>query len=58
MAKSKFDKFYDVVYTTKSGRTMVATRTPAKNAEEAKRKIKKQMRASSTFKKVVTAIKV
>ncbi len=49
---------YDVVYKTKSGRAMVAKRVDAKTAEAAKAKVKREMQASSTFKNVVTAIKL
>jgi hypothetical protein len=48
-----FDKPFNVLYRTKSGTTMVAKRIMAKNEEEAKRKLEKQMRASSSFDKVV-----
>ena len=47
-----FDKPFDVAYKTKSGSAMVAKRIMAKNEEEAKEKLEKQMRASSTFDKV------
>lgn len=44
---------YNVVYLTKSGRGMVAKNIMAKNEEEAKEKLEKQMRASTSFDKVV-----
>jgi len=54
----KLDNYYDVVYKTKSGRAMVAKRIAAKTAKAAKSKLKTSMRASSSFKSVVTAIKL
>jgi hypothetical protein len=50
--------YYDVIYKTKSGRAMVAKRVEAKSSTEAKSKIKNQMRASYTFDKVITTIKL
>lgn len=47
-----FEKPFDVVYKTKSGRAMVAKRIMAKDEDEAKEKIEKQMRNSNTFEKV------
>jgi len=44
---------YNVIYSTKSGRTMVAKNIMATNKEEAEAKLKKEMRASNTFDKVV-----
>ncbi len=58
MSKNQLEKYYDVVYKTKSGRAMVAKRISGKNANEAKLKIKKEMRASSSFDKIITAIKL
>lgn len=49
-------KYFDVVYTTKSGKTMIAKRVEAVSAQDAKDKLKKQMKASTTFDKVVTAV--
>lgn len=49
---------YDVIYKTKSGRAMVAKKIKAKTAELAKSKVKREMRASSSFDKVVMAIKL
>jgi DNA repair protein RadC len=49
-----FEKSFNVFYTTKSGRLMVALKVMAKTENEAKEKIVKQMRSSSTFDKVVT----
>lgn len=54
----KFNNYYDVLYRTTSGRGMVAKRVPAKTAEAAKQKIKKEMKGSSTFKSIITAIKL
>ena len=48
-----FDKPFNVLYKTKSGTTMVAKRIMAKDEKEAERKLEKQMRASSSFDKVV-----
>jgi hypothetical protein len=50
-----FDKPFDVAYKTKSGRSMVALRIMAKNEEEAKQKLIKQMRSSDSFDKVYLA---
>jgi len=44
---------YNVIYSTKSGRTMVAKNIMATNKAEAEAKLKKEMRASNTFDKVV-----
>lgn len=58
MAKVKLNNLYDVVYKTKSGRAMIAKNISAKNVSEAKTKVKQQMRLSSSFNGVVTAIKL
>lgn len=58
MAKQQFDNLYDIAYKTKSGRLMVAKRIAAKTAEEAKKKLKKEMRLSSSFDSIVTVIKL
>jgi len=50
--------FYDVAYRTKTGRMMVAKRVCANTSKEAQRKIKKEMRASKSFDKVITTIKL
>jgi hypothetical protein len=50
-----FDKPFDVAYKTKSGKGMVALRIMAKNEEEAKQKLIKQMRSSDSFDKVYLA---
>ncbi len=55
---AKLENYYDVVYKTKSGRAMVAKRIPAKTAKAAKALVKKQNIASTSFKNVVTTIKV
>ena len=49
--------FYDIAYKTKSGRMMIASRIEAKTGKAAKAKLKKQMRASNSFDKIVTTIK-
>jgi hypothetical protein len=49
------DKPFDVAYKTKSGKGMVALRIMAKNEEEAKQKLIKQMRSSDSFDKVYLA---
>lgn len=56
--KTKPTNFYDVVYKTKSGRAYVAKRIEAASAVIAKAKVKKQMRASSSFDKIIMAIKL
>ena len=48
-----FEKPFNVLYKTKSGRTMVASRIMAKTEDEAKQKLIKQMGASDTFDKVL-----
>ena len=58
MAKAILNNFYDVIYKTKSGRAMVAKRVEAKTANAAKLKIKSEMKASSTFDKIVMTIKL
>ena len=50
--------YYDVVYKTKSGRLMVAKRIEASTAKVAKSKLKKQMRKSTSFKSIVTTVKI
>lgn len=57
MAKQKPNNIYDVVYKTKSGRVMVQHGVEAKTMKAAKDKIKQNMRASSSFDKVVLVIK-
>lgn len=47
---------FDVIYTTTGGRTMVAHEIQARTKAEAMATLKKQMRASTTLKKIVTAI--
>lgn len=49
---------YDVFYRTKSGRGMVAHNITATSDKAARAKLKKQMRASSSFDKIVTVIKL
>lgn len=51
-------KYFDVVYTTKGGRGMIAKRVPAYSKTGAMAKVKTEMRASTTFKKCVTAIEL
>jgi hypothetical protein len=48
-----FEKPFNVLYKTKSGGTMVASRIMAKTEDEAKQKLIKQMSASNTFDKVL-----
>jgi hypothetical protein len=57
MAKQKPNNIYDVVYRTKSGRTMVTHGIEAKTMKAAAAKLKQNMRASSSFDKVVLVIK-
>ena len=57
MTKQQPNNIYDVVYTTKSGRTMVAHGIESKTMKAAEDKIKQNMRASSSFDKVVFVIK-
>ncbi len=56
--KKKIDNLYDVAYLTKTGRLMVAKRISAKNKTEAKAKLKREMRASTSFKSIVTVIEI
>jgi F0F1-type ATP synthase epsilon subunit len=49
-------KYYDVFYSIKGGGSMIAKNIEASSEEEAKEKLTKQMRASSTFDKPITAI--
>lgn len=51
-------KYFDVVYTTKSGRAMVAKRVQAFSKTGAMTKVKNEMRASTTFKKCVMAFEL
>jgi hypothetical protein len=55
--KIKLDKLYDVIYRT-SGRTMIAKNVSAKSKIGAMTKVKKEMKASSTFKRCVVAIEI
>ena len=48
-----FDKPFNVIYRTKNGTSVVAKRIMAKNEQEAKRKLEKQMQDSSSFDRVV-----
>ena len=54
--KPTVKKYFDVVYTTKSGKTMVAKRIAAATQKEAMAIVKKQMTASKTLKSVKLAI--
>jgi len=54
--ENKIKKYFDVIYTTKSGNSMIAKKIEAESKEDAKEVLKKQMRASSTFDKVLTVI--
>jgi hypothetical protein len=49
-------KYYDVFYSTKGGGSMVAKNIEASSEEEAKEKLTKQMRASSSFDKPIAVI--
>ena len=53
LAKGGSLNSYNVIYSTKSGRTMVAKNIMATNKAEAEAKLKKEMSASNTFDKVV-----
>lgn len=57
-SKNALNNYYDVVYKTKSGRVMIAKRIAEKKATLAINKVKRQMKASSTFDKVIMAIKL
>jgi hypothetical protein len=52
------NKHFDIVYTTKSGRGMVAKNVVAKNQTEAKQKLKKEMQKSTSFDKIITVIEI
>lgn len=56
--KAKCVNTYDVVYKTKSGRLMVAKKVCGDNANDAKKNLQKEMRASDSFDKVITATKL
>lgn len=56
--KNETNNFYDIAYKTKSGRMMIAKRVEGKTSNDAKAKLKKQMRSSTSFDKIVTAIKL
>lgn len=59
MATSKKPtNYYDVIYKTKSGRGMVAKRIAATSQVAAMKKVKSEMRASTSFKNCVMAIKL
>jgi hypothetical protein len=50
------DNRYDVVYQTTSGRAIIAKNVIAKNEKAARSKLKKEMQASTTFRKIITVI--
>jgi len=54
----KLDRCFDVVYKTTSGRAVIAKRVSAKSKTAAMAKIKREMKASSTFKRVLMAIEL
>ena len=54
---AQLDNFYDVIYSTKRGVTMIAKRVPAPTEAKAKAKVRKEMRASTTFKKILMVVK-
>lgn len=56
--KRKLKNLYDVAYKTKSGRLMVSKRVSAYTAKGAKALVKKEMKASTSFDRVVTAFKI
>jgi hypothetical protein len=56
--KKQIENHYDIAYKTKSGRMMVAKNISGINANAAKAKLKKQMRKSSSFDSIITAVKV
>lgn len=58
MAIRKPNKFYDIVYQTNSGRLMVAKKIEAKTKTDARAKLKMQMRASTSFKKIIMITEV
>jgi hypothetical protein len=55
---ANFLKHYDIVYQTTSGRGMIAKNIIAKNKTEAKAKLKKEMKESKTFKKILSVIEI
>jgi len=55
---AKQNKFFDVVYRTTSGRGMIAKRIEATSKTAAMAKVKREMSASSTFKKCLMAIEL
>lgn len=56
MGKITIDNEYDVIYTTISGRTMIARKIFAKNEKSAKSKLLKEMKESKTFRKIAAVI--
>ncbi len=50
------DNRYDVVYQTTSGRALIAKNVIAKNEKAARSKLKKEMQASTTFRKIIAVI--
>lgn len=48
--------YYDVIYETKSGRSMVATNIKAKTKKEAEKQVKDSMKKSTSFKKIKYSI--
>lgn len=54
-APQKFNKSYEVIYLTKAGKSYVAKNIQAKTEEEAKEILKKQMKESVSFDRIITA---
>jgi hypothetical protein len=54
----KLPKYYDVVYHTKSGKSMIAKKVSAHSEREAMEKLENEMRASQTFDKPIMAIEM
>jgi hypothetical protein len=58
MNKKVLYNYYDIAYKTKGGRLMVAKRVKGKNDSDARRNLKREMRASKTFRNIVSVIKL
>ena len=58
MNMNSFKNYFNVVYLTKNGRSVVAQRVMGITAHEAKRKIELEMMASPEFDRVLVAVKL
>lgn len=58
MKNSCFHNYFNVIYKTKSGRSVVAQRVLGVTAHEAKKRIETEMALSPTFDRILIAVKL